>query len=62
MKLKELAKSQGLKVGRCRYCNCEIIKKTSWQEVCKGIDCQKKRNAEKQKRWLNKIKGLKNGI
>ena len=54
MNIRKIAKMLGLVVKICRYCKKEFIAKTSWQEVCPCEKCQRKRNAEKQKRWRDK--------
>ena len=56
MKLKQLAEKFKVKVRRCRYCNSEFIPNAPNQVICKGIDCQRKANREKQARFRNKNK------
>ena len=54
MNITTFAKKNGLRTVKCRYCKNIIIAKSPWQEVCQSIGCQRKRNAEKQKRWRDK--------
>ena len=56
MKLIEFANKHGLRVIKCRYCKKEVIATSPVQKVCKSIGCQKKRIAEKQKRYNDKKK------
>lgn len=55
-KLIKFADKHGLRVIRCRYCKELVIATSPVQEVCKKIGCQKKRQAEKQKRYNDKRK------
>ena len=56
MKLIEFANKHGLRVIKCRYCKKQVIATAPCQKVCKSIGCQKKRIAEKQKRYNDKKK------
>jgi hypothetical protein len=60
MKLIEFAKKHGLRVVKCRYCKELVIATSPCQKVCKRIGCQKKRQAEKQKRYNDKKRKQKN--
>ena len=54
MKLIEFAKKHGLRIIKCRYCKKEVLATAPCQKVCKSVGCQKKRQAEKQKRYNDK--------
>ena len=60
MKLIEFAKKHGLRIIKCRYCKKESLATSPCQKVCKEIICQKKRQAEKQKRYNDKKRKQKN--
>ncbi len=59
MKLIEFAKKHGLRIIKCRYCKKEVLATAPCQKVCKSVGCQKKRQAEKQKRYNDKKKKIK---
>lgn len=60
MKLIEFAKKHGLRIIKCRYCKKEVLATAPCQKVCKSVGCQKKRQAEKQKRYNDKKRKQKN--
>lgn len=57
MKLIEFANKHGLRVIKCRYCKEKVLATAPCQKVCKSVLCQKKRQAEKQKRYNDKKRG-----
>lgn len=60
MNITTFAKKNGLRIIKCRYCKKEVIATSPCQKVCKRIGCQKKRQAEKQKRYNDKIRKQNN--
>ena len=60
MSILKFAREYGLRVVKCRYCKDLVIATSPCQKVCKRIGCQKKRQAEKQKRYNDKIRKQKN--
>jgi len=54
MSILKFAREHGLRVVKCRYCKELVIATSPCQKVCKSVGCQRKRNAEKQKRWRDK--------
>ncbi|GEM_PF-6705991 len=62
MELIELAKEYGLRTIKCKYCKKEVVATAPCQKVCKSVSCQKKRIAEKQKTYLQKMKKIDDAI
>jgi len=54
MSIIQFAREHGLRTIHCRYCKKEVLATAPCQKVCKSVGCQKKRQAEKQKRYNDK--------